>query len=405
MQFNMRLTGIGICAFYQLGCTTPYSLPVFEQEFTETAPQGFDGIAQHLEAGDTRILWIHGMCDHGADWVKDSSDRLLRSLNARQIETPLPVRLSAQTDEEKAETISKEAMVNGKRLELKFLLWSPLTRDYKKALEFDNDTEAGGRFPYKRASLNRALKRTLLNKCLIDAVIYGGPNGDSIRSWAKQAVCEGLGGIFNARNEACSALPSGFVPRTVIVAESLGSKVILDAIESIWSGNRTDTMAAQLASVQQIFMVSNQVPLLSTAGVADNKAANSRPVNNGLNALLEAQARVRKSTAIARRVAAPLPPLQIIAFTDPNDLFSYRLSSAHIGTPKVQVINVIVSNAPTSFGLFARPDHVHCGYRWNRYVLGTIVHGYSRGRAFAVDASLSKECGLAGDRDARRSSG
>jgi hypothetical protein len=61
----------------------------------------------------------------------------------------------------------------------------------------------------------------------------------------------------------------------------------------------------------------------------------------------------------------PSNRIQIVAFTDPNDLLSYRLTPEAVGNDGVQMANVIVSNAPTYLGFLERPDTAHCGYAGN----------------------------------------
>ena len=86
--------------------------------------------------------------------------------------------------------------------------------------------------------------------------------------------------------------------------------------------------------------------------------------------------------------------MQVVAFTDPNDLLSYRLDPALLNMEHVKVANVIVSNAPTLFGFVSRPDHAHCGYKWNPHVIGTIANGYDGTAVPRTAITLEKACGL-----------
>jgi hypothetical protein len=73
----------------------------------------------------------------------------------------------------------------------------------------------------------------------------------------------------------------------------------------------------------------------------------------------------------------PVPaPLTVVAFTDPNDLLSYRLVPEAIGTADVRLINVILSNAPTIGGWVERPDVAHMGYGDNPWVMRYLVEGH-----------------------------
>ena len=60
-----------------------------------------------------------------------------------------------------------------------FILWSPMTRHFKRTLDFDAPgSDRATSFVYQRASLNGALKTKLVNDCLSDAVVYSGQHGD-----------------------------------------------------------------------------------------------------------------------------------------------------------------------------------------------------------------------------------
>jgi hypothetical protein len=379
------------CAAILAGCTTPYAVPVIEEGLSGTPPPSFEGVADMLAQGDTRVIWIHGMCDHDVTWAENRQRLLLEALDAERAADTSPAALAAAGAAD-GYIWPFEAKRNGHTLFSRFLIWSPMTRTYKDRLIYDNsDSETkpdeAGAFPYERASLNRSLKKTLLNRCLIDAVAYAGPNGDGIRQWVEKAVCEALGGSFDRK---CDIPPAGVPPRTVLVAESLGSKLLFDALRKIWRGNSGPAMAAQLASVQQVYLLANQIPLLDAADL-DLDAVQKRQassIESGLSALADAHDRARRL-----RISS-VPDLQVIAFTDPNDLLSYRLSKEILREQRVQVVNVIVSNAPTYFGFVEMPDAAHCGYKWNLHVFGTLVHGYEGGRVIAVKSDPERVCGL-----------
>jgi hypothetical protein len=367
------------------GCASPYSIPKLDQ-FRSSGPLAFNGIGDYLREGDVRVIWVHGMCDHDYRWAIDRRDALIKALNGTeklQAEKAFPA-FSPYV-------VRSQADIGNSSLEADFLVWGPLTIPYKDRLAFDNLEGEGGEFPYERARLNNQLKKTLMNRCLIDAVVYAGTNGDAIRHWVKLQVCEGLGGIHAAGR--CQIGSAGIPARTVLVAESLGSKVLFDAIRAIWeenSGAKRAQAAAQLASIQSVFLIANQIPILDAA---DHPSVEAKAAVTGESNFLSILGEARNQTVTA--FAAPLPPIQVVAFTDPNDLLSYRLSGEGLYANDIKVINVIVSNAPTYLGLFEMPDAAHCGYKWNKYVLGAVVFGY-KDSFRPLEYSLPKECGLAG---------
>ena len=95
--------------------------------------------------------------------------------------------------------------------------------------------------------------------------------------------------------------------------------------------------------------------------------------------------RVRRSRATPTRrperlEGAPPPPLEIVAFTDPNDLLSYELRrenyrEAGADPHSFQTANVLYPNATAWFDLFADPLTAHTGYSSNPEVLDLVVCG------------------------------
>ena len=80
----------------------------------------------------------------------------------------------------------------------------------------------------------------------------------------------------------------------------------------------------------------------------------------------------------SERAAAMAAPT-VVAFTDPNDLLSYRLLPPVVDLASARLINVIVSNAATWLRSLERPDIAHCGYTLNRTVMGLIAQGHKVG--------------------------
>jgi hypothetical protein len=238
-----------------------------------------------------------------------------------------------------------------------------------------------------------------MNDCLADAVIYTGSAGEQIRAWMRRSVCEALGGRF-AGPASCDVPPGVDTTQTILVAESLGSKVLFDAIRALWLGTPQALRAGferELGKVQLVFMAANQIPILDTAEdrqgpvLASRAARGLTSSQSTVGALVDVLSEARRNQARAFR--QPSATLQIVAFTDPNDLLSYRLTPAAVDNEDVKIANVIVSNAPTYLGLLERPDSAHCGYAGNPYVIGTIVNGYREDlRPASVQASQT--CGF-----------
>lgn len=87
--------------------------------------------------------------------------------------------------------------------------------------------------------------------------------------------------------------------------------------------------------------------------------------------------------------------MTVVAFSDPNDLLTYRILPEHLAEDfkEFRVINVLVSNDTTYFGYLERPDTAHCGYPWNPHVFGMLARGYQAGKPLpSVSGLLGGNC-------------
>ncbi|TIN79765.1 hypothetical protein [Mesorhizobium sp.] len=368
------------------GCATPYIPPKIEEPGQNNA-SSFGGIMSFAKQQDLRVVWVHGMCTHEEDWAGNRHALLQQAIAIGSSSR------NTMYGPERAARVTFDHDVNGHALELRFLVWSPLAAGAKIAIGLDHNDEL------KRASLNRDLKKGLIDDCFSDAVIYTGIAGNPIRSWMRSEVCDALGGNISAAGR-CLIDDSKPRRKTILVAESLGSKILSDAIVSIWQTTpawEQSRIAQRLGDVQMVFLLANQIPLLNAATYSPGtaKIAADRSVDRASGSLLDvfASARVRKNKTF---VAEPSGPIRFVAFTDPNDLLSYRLFPKAYLPEDMKITNVIVSNDQTYLGLLERPDTAHCGYGWNPAVIATVAEGYDGKRLGSIPINVPHSCGLGG---------
>ena len=79
-----------------------------------------------------------------------------------------------------------------------------------------------------------------------------------------------------------------------------------------------------------------------------------------------------------RRAPSDLRAWRVVAFTDPNDLLSYRLLPARYAAPDVAVADVLVSNAGSWLGMIENPVAAHLDYLDNPDVATLIACGQPR---------------------------
>ena len=366
--------------------TRPYEHPVIAQE-----PGGqdasFDGISELIAAAHQRgtmlhVLWTHGMCTHELNWATNRATQIAAALDGTATQTDAIEETAGMT------RVLYQVKTPGGDFDATFVVWSPMTQPFKSELNFDAPgSDPATSFPYRRATLNGALKLKLINDCLSDAVVYGGQHGDPIRAAMKLAVCRELGGT-PVPGQPCDFTAAELDRPIAVITESLGSKILFDAARAIYEeagrvGGARTAMAQRFASVQMIYLMANQIPLLDIASPLppqlEADAQNEDvPHDSSLGHMVGMMHRARSAMPPEHFAAVAMPT--VVAFTDPNDLLSYRLIPSVLDVARARLINVIGSNETTWLGFLERPDMAHCGYTWNSTVIGLIAHGHQVGQ-------------------------
>jgi hypothetical protein len=343
------------------GCTTPYHPPVVVRDSTPFP--GIAGIAAANGARPVDLILVHGMCTPAPGWAERSIARIAGAV-ADQVPA---ASVAPATGDGGIQLVERTQQVGGGTVRFHALLWSGLTAPLKRQLDDDHSAEptdcaADQVCKPVRALLNATVKDKLLNDCLADAVIYEGASHGAIRD----AMVETISRIVAASPDADATL--------VVVAESLGSKMLFDALSSMLESNQPRTQAlGQLAArrLGLIYMAGNQLPIL---GLAEQSiVARAMPVQDALQRFLELRRRQP-----GQQRAERLQRLAVVAFTDPNDLLSYRLLPARYAAPDVAVADVLVSNDRTWLGLFENPVTAHLDYLANPGVTALVACGWPR---------------------------
>ncbi|MBV1934342.1 MAG: hypothetical protein KUG59_06615 [Parvibaculaceae bacterium] len=366
------------------GCTKPYETPVFDDGKEELGASHenvrFTGLASQLKGQNTvRVFWVHGMCHHDDKWAEHKLQALRSALDVMPASN---VDISGNMGDP-----SNDEMIRI-GLHIDFPLWSSKTANLKGELKDSEDfvvksfENPGSDFPYTRAKLNRKVKQKLMNDCLADAVIMAGVNRKQTYEYVREGLCTFLGGKFTGPKECRLADNEAPDTKRAIIAESLGSKIVADAVYDLEPAPglvQEKIFEARLSTIRQIFLVSNQIPFLSLAGDPEDRSKNQsedETESKPEDPLQRMVSRILKKASAVNQTA----PIQIVAFTDPNDLLSYRLTEESFpDKKKVRLVNVIVSNgytiSPLIIPSFERPDLAHCDYFGNPHVLGMIVMG------------------------------
>lgn len=353
-------------------CTTPYNPPVVVKASAE-----FNGLADMLNPEQPLdVLLVHGMCTHDAGWAEDAMHRLARTVDSNvELQTRKEVALMVAADGTPAiELVVSEAVIAGSKLRMTGVVWSPLTAQLKQQLLYDNtgeptDCASDAICKSKRAKLNGALKDSLLNDCLADAMAYQGASRPVIR----QAMIDALTRVLNDTPTDA---------RVVLISDSLGSKISFDALSEMLLAAAPSKAQAAASRMGSIYMNANQLPILGLAdqtipmpgppgapGLVPDTKSGAVPKPDSLRLFVAARARFQL------KFNGASPRLTLVAFTDPNDLLSYRLLPSRYKSEDVEVSDVLVSNQTTYLGLIERPDTAHTSYMQNAAVTTAIACG------------------------------
>ena len=363
------------------GCSTPYEPPVVVHGGAD-----FPGIAHLLErtaAKSVHVVLVHGMCTHNADWAEHAISSLARSID-QDILVPGQKEARNRLAESEIQIVQQTVPLRGGVINFSAIVWSPLTTKLKRQLDYDktkgeSDCAAAGTCRPQRARWNAMLKDGLLNDCLADALAYQGRSRAAMRTHMIEALTQ----VFE-ESKNLSGLGT-----LAIVSESLGSKLVFDALEEMAlhpdaSGRSRDAGTKAIQRLGLVFMAANQLPMLGLADqvIRDGPADSARGLDiqgeDSLQRLLKAADIVRQ-TRKKDEATAPMG-INLVAFTDPNDLLSYRLQPSRYNSAGVGVTDVLVSNTPAYLGLVARPDRAHTSYLERPAITRLIACGHPEHR-------------------------
>ena len=148
----------------------------------------------------------------------------------------------------------------------------------------DDDRGSSTETARQRRKYNRRLKDELVSYGLSDAVLYLGPIGQIIRDAVRGSICAahldagGHGfadqGLETSHTEACNLAGATRVQTSAFafVSESLGSKIVYDLFRDALSDGR-DGPLDRLVQGSEIYMLANQIALLSLADVSQTPRA------------------------------------------------------------------------------------------------------------------------------------
>jgi hypothetical protein len=272
------------------------------------------------------------------------------------------------------------------KLTVSYLLWTPLTESIKCDLA-DNEKDA----PPRQAFANFA--KDFIDDKLADVVLYGGTYRETVmRPSLQAALCYMIRGKPSSDGKTCAH--GDYDEPTVIITHSLGGYMMMDAIDDELRRESAGAKSAArtvLENTQFIFMMANQLALLDLTTLDGYP----RRLGSGQTAADVAEHFASRWAAIKLKSPVRSTPAadegtesttrQIVAFSDPNDILSWRLKRFNLKLPRsewgsVKLTNIYLSNGEFSIPLlFSDPTIAHTGYFDNQTVINLLICGMSNG--------------------------
>lgn len=408
------LVCILICCLFLNGCASivkgvtqgiigdPETRPDARQCYIKGRPfEGLDSILHHsglpLSTGSAslpimKVLVVHGIGNHAPGYATRLAENTAQSLklNRVQEQTKQIVLVDPLNPQKDLGVISFNRYLNAagsREMLLAELTWDPIVEKEKQSIAFDNS----GEYAFRRATVNNALKK-FVNDTLPDVLMYNGTSRTSILLSIGQSLCWLLNETWdtlpaNGRHLCLDNSPrslSRLHDNYVFITHSLGSRVTVDALQ--WIATKVGELAKHDPEFERkqrelqekdftVIMLSNQLPLLQ---LGQNKPDVTRKI-----------AEICSSPSGSRRL---FKETRLIAFSDPNDLFSYAIPQQFIDDNVDSrlcptLTNVILNISPVNSVLgneFANPLSAHTSYDNDERVISIISGGIGTDKTLPI---------------------
>lgn len=354
------------------------------------------GAGESSEKPDLKVLMVHGIGSHKPGYSARLAENLARALTLNRVhEHPKEfVITTLRYPGRELGVLRVQRYLNGdgsRSMIFYELTWDPIVEKEKQSLAFDTSEENA----HRRAVINRALKG-FVDETVPDVLMYNGTSRDLIQTSVSQALCwmmsTGWTDLPDGGQQVCNAYNKNFLVKLddnyVFVTHSLGSRITIDALQSIAEIAKEDVrLSKSLAALQHkkftVFMLSNQLPLLQLGQTTPSVRGQIRDIC---------------SLHSARSSERMFGELRIVAFSDPNDLMSYsippRFVNEYIDSRLCPTLTNVILNITPVIDLFglgdvANPMAAHVSYDDDSRVIGIITKGIG---VPGTDPEVKKRC-------------
>ncbi len=338
-----------------------------------------------------KVMMVHGVGTHTPGYATRIRENLAKSMGLNVFSRRDKNIVLIDPDDKKTEIgnlrVTRMQNETGtKDLIFYELSWSINTSTQKRILDYDTS----GLYEHKRAAFNHTMKK-FLDDVIPDPEIYVTDKNNHILNATKQSTCWMLSRSWEQlepnKKQICTVSSYNQIKdltrdNIIFITHSLGSKILMDSLTDI-----VNTVAAldeqeqikQRADVRLIleelqnkemtvFMLANQLPLLQIAGPQPQ-------VTGQIPSYCSKKGKNYKSRVFKR--------INIVAFSDPNDLLSYGLPQEfvdnHIDSrmcPEVTNVNINIAEEISVFGAgVVNPVTAHTEYDNDDRVIEMIANG------------------------------
>jgi hypothetical protein len=350
----------------------------------------FDGLERLFDGDDSsdarlKVLKVHGIGSHTPGYSQQLQNGLIEEFGFTAMdETVKQIEMTHANHDGDLGTLRVHRYLEPERArEMLFyeLTWDPIVEAEKQLIYFDNTAESSAR----RVEFNHTLK-TFVNATVPDVLMYNTKYREPIQLSIGQAICWMLSKTWenlpDNGTHSCEVSQEEYWSKAdtngiAIISHSMGSRISIDALQTAVTRfaerpNYSEMSKKSRTKPVYLYMLSNQLPLLQLGQPLPE-------VYDQLQSYCRADGDRYDERFLQR--------LQVVAFSDPNDLFSYAVTPEYINRHVdsrlcPQVTNVLLQVAPVKsiLGLqeVANPETAHTGYETDSRVLKMLVSGFGK---------------------------
>lgn len=338
-----------------------------------------------------KVMMVHGVGTHTPGYATRIRENLAQSMGLNVFSRRDKNIVLIDPDDKKTQigNLRVTRMQNeDKSKDLIFyeLTWSVNTSAQKRILDYDTS----GLYEHKRAAFNHTMKK-FLDDVIPDPEIYVTDTKNHILNATKQSTCWMLSRSWEQlepnKKQVCTVSSYNQIKdlsqdNIIFITHSLGSKILMDSLTDIVTSvaeldakenikQRPDVklILEELQNKEMtVFMLANQLPLLQIAGPQPS-------VTGQIPSYCSKKGKNYKNRVFKR--------INIVAFSDPNDLLSYGLPQEfvdnHIDSrmcPEVTNVNINIAEEISVFGAgVVNPVTAHTEYDNDDRVIEMIANG------------------------------